>query len=191
MIVAGMLGVALVATHFTSEHARTGDGEIMSAFGQEVRRRVGQEELLTFYADKIALEVYLGRFGTRIPPWVQDKETAEQTSRRFVEQVNAAYPDIPYLVTTDRGLIYVGAASPDAQGSYRVRVKQPGQTGEGQKVSIETYPQQLGEVIVSSAPVESQKWGRLYLIRLRRPVAPSGVPMSTGYIPYAAEDQED
>ena len=46
-----------------------------------------------------------------------------------------------------------------------------------QKVRLETRPGDWGDVLAESLPIQSQNWGRIYVIELRRPVAVSGAPM--------------
>ena len=159
---AGMLGVTFVSTHFVSPRARTGDGEVMRRFSLRARQAVGDDGVAVFLADKLTVELYLGRFGRRIPP-----------GTRAVEQVNESSDR--WLVTCDRGLAELGAARHDVSGAFRFK------SNLG-RFSLATMPEEIGHVRLSSEPVRSQGWGRLHLIEIRRPVRPSGTPISTGYV---------
>jgi len=60
--------------------------------------------------------------------------------------------DVPWLITCDRGLVEAGAARPDPH------------------------------VCVSERPIVSQRWGRIYLIEIHRPVRLTGRPICVGHI---------
>ncbi|KPK85940.1 MAG: hypothetical protein AMJ81_02395 [Phycisphaerae bacterium SM23_33] len=147
----GMLGVIFLREHVISRQAVTGDGEKMVAFSRRAKTLIGRDDFAVCRAEKLAVEVYLGRFGVR----------AEN-----VEQLNGAA--IPWLITCDRGLIELGATQLVNPGGKKIEMMKPGD---------------LGRVEVESLPIISQKWGRMYLIRLRRPIRVSGTPRLTPYAP--------
>ena len=57
---------------------------------------------------------------------------------------------------------------------------------KGGKVEV-MRPGDLGEVMLETDPVISQKWGKMYLIRLRRPIRIQGTPRVT---PHASGRQD-
>ena len=95
----------------------------------------------------------------RFGAWVED-----------VEQLNRS--TVPWLITCDRGLIELGATKIIERDGGKVEVMRP---------------RDLGEVKVETGPVISQKWGRMYLIRLRRPIRVYGTPRVT---PHASGRQD-
>jgi 4-amino-4-deoxy-L-arabinose transferase-like glycosyltransferase len=183
---AGMLGVVFLETHLSSPHARSSDGVIMRRFGHAVRKAVGDDPLLLFWAEKIGTEAYLRRFGTYIPPWDPTRqETGEQLRQRVLAALNRS--EVPWLVTTDRGLAYLGATRPAEVPGPDVYVYKDWELG---KRPLRPLPAQLGEVVVaSSRAVESQRWGRLYLIRLADDIETTGQPIAPGYVRYRPEEE--
>ena len=82
------------------------------------------------------------------------------------------------MITCDRGLAEMGAARQDPNGHYVMRTITPG----GQRrLRLRTLPEELGDVRAASEPIDSQNWGRIYLIRLRRPVAVSGTRLESAW----------
>ncbi|MGB2822885.1 MAG: hypothetical protein WBF17_18020, partial [Phycisphaerae bacterium] len=159
------VGVMFLHTHMISRHASTGDGETMLAFSREARPIVGDDEIAVFRAEKLTVELYLGRLG--VPAG-----GAEDINR-------SAHA---WLITCDRGLAELGAYREDPNGSYFLNVKE--QAGPGLRIRearLSTLPEELGEVRVQSRPIMSQRWGRIYLIRLKRPIRPSGTPVLPGW----------
>ena len=155
--VIGMLGIIFVERNMFSRHARTRDGEKMIAFAREAAPLIGDEPFAVKRMQKLAVELYLGRFG-------------QQTTT--IRKLNKS--DAKWLLTCDRGLIELGA-----------RRDLP-QEGNGDKpVTLadlvkQVRPTDLGKVELEGPPVVTQKWGRMYLIRLRdRPIEPSGTPRGT------------
>jgi len=151
------LAVMVLDRHCFSRHARTGDGERMLRFTRQVEDHIGGDEFAVVKTGKLTTELYLGRFGTKA---------------KDVAALNAS--SCPWLVTNDRGLIELGAARSDPAGP--VRLKTP--SGRGRYT---TLPAELGEVRLQTEPIISQRWGRLYLIALRRPIAVSGTAVLTGH----------
>ncbi len=155
--VVGMLGIIFIDRHMFTRHARTGDGEKMIAFARDVKGRIGGDEFAVFRAGKLATELYLGRFGA----WPEPPGTPDR-KRWDVQTLNRS--DVRWLVTNDCGLIGLGATEIISQDGNKIEVMKPGD---------------LGVVEVRTAPVISQKWGRAYLIRLRRPIRVRGKPRAT------------
>ena len=109
--------------------------------------------MAVFRAEKLALEIYFGRFGRRI-------ERAEELNDLAAR----------WFITCDNGLVVLGAAREDPRGNYRVKSPR-------QKLSFQTLPQELGAVVLSSEWIKSQGQGQIYLIELNRPVRVSGQPI--------------
>jgi hypothetical protein len=155
-----MLGVIFIDRHMFSRHARTRDGQKMVAFAREAKPLLGDDEFAVLRAQKLAVELYLGRFGQ----WAQPHGTSGP-KRWTVDSLNNS--DIPWLITCDRALIGLGATK---------IVKSDG--GEVEIMS----PEDLGLIEVRSKPVLSQGWGRIYLIRLQRPIKVSGKPRTPPHV---------
>jgi hypothetical protein len=171
--IVAMLGVIFVDRHMFARAARTGDGEKMREFAWRVEDKVGGEAFAVARAERIATEVYLGRFGERVlrpeavieivgAPCTDEAKAdglvqaqAQAAMRRFAE------PELRWLVTCDRGLVELGAVEETSGGG--IKVERP----SGERF-FRPRPALLGEVVVSSEPVVSQRWGRMYLIRLDR-----------------------
>ncbi len=179
LIVTGMLGVHFMDTHFIAPQARSGDGAIMRRFSIEARPIVGKGDYHLFQADKTCFQVYQGRFGQRFedawdPPGGAERKAAlrDWLGERTGE----------LLVTTDRGLAWVGAYRRDANSSYVL-------PDAGKAVALEPTPEALGEVLSSSEPIESYKWGRIHLIRIAPDVRLPGKPLAIGFIRGRDEDE--
>lgn len=171
---AAMVGLIFLHAHLVSRHARTGDGETMIRFARAARPIVRDDEIAVHRAAKVVAELYLGRLGTRTGS---------------VEEINAT--TLPWLVTCDRGLAELGAARPDPRGAYTMRIRARTDRGvRKRKLHLRTLPEELGDVHVTSAAVQSQNWGRIYLIRLKRPVAVSG-PLLRSVWESGRRDDED
>ena len=167
-----MLGVIFLHTHFISRHARTADGERMLRFSQQAQPIVGGDEFAVFRAGKLAAEVYLGRFGEFIDAREDFGAALDASSARW-------------LITCDRGLVEAGAAMADPGGQYSFvgRAKQPDQdNARKQRFAFRTLPGSLGKVHLSSEPIVSQGWGRMYLIEVQRPFVLAGPPFETPHI---------
>ena len=158
LAVVGMLGVTFVNRHMICRQAQTRDGEKMIALARAARPLVGGDEFAVHDAHKLAVELYLGRFGT----WAEN-----------VEQLDRS--DAPWLITCDHGLIELGATRMVERDGDKVEVMRPGD---------------LGEVMAETEPVisQEQKWGKIYLIRLRRPIRLHGTPRVT---PHASGRQDE
>ncbi len=157
LTVALSLGVMVLDRHCFSRHARTGDGERMLRFTRQVEGRIGDEEFAVVKTGKLTTELYLGRFGTKATD---------------VAALNAMA--CRWLITNDRGLIELGAARSDPAGPVRLK------TPRGRERYV-TRPGELGTVHLATEPIISQRWGRLYLIALARPIAVSGRAVLTGH----------
>ncbi len=167
--VVGMLGVMFFNTHVTSRHARVPDGETMVAFSRRAEPIVGDEDFAVFQAGKLCVELYLGRFGT---PIHEQSKLAEGLNRL----------DVPWLITCDRGLVEAGAAREDVEGDYQLKI-------DGVEHRFSTLPEQIGQVVhVSDRGITSQRWGRIYLIEINRPVRLAGEPLFTGHISGRPDD---
>ncbi len=167
----GVLAINFVDGNFMSRHARTGDGDAMVAFAHDVRDAIGDDPFGMVVGDKLVVEPYLGRFA--------DERMSVKATGNVVAQLNAW--DVRYLITCDRGLLLLGAATPDETGDYRVKVG-------GKKVRFRTHPEQLGEVVCVGESVESQMLGTMYLIRVEYPVEVSGESVKTDFLSGAMED---
>jgi 4-amino-4-deoxy-L-arabinose transferase-like glycosyltransferase len=161
-----MMGVHFVEGNCLSRHARTGDGDKMIAFAREAAPLIGQEAFVSIRADKLGVELYVGRFSQVL---CYDPEGPS-----LLDQLNAS--DVPLLVITDRGLVSLGAATEFEQGEFLAKV-------DGVKRRFNTHPEQLGEVLCAGEPIAQQYWGRPYLIRLfGRPLDVSGDPVETDFV---------
>jgi len=154
------IGLMFLHTHMVSRHARTMDGESMAAFARAVRPLVGEEAFAVHRMEKLTVTLYLGRFGERA------------SSPEALNASRAAW-----LITCDYGLADWGACRLDESGQYVVRYRPSGQAGGERKVRLTTLPGELGEVRAVGEPIQSQNWGRMYLIALRRPFRISGRPI--------------
>ena len=144
----------------------------MCRFSQQAREVVGGEEFATFEAQKLCVELYLGRFGRRI-----------RHAEKFAEQLNRS--QARWLITCDRGLIEAGAAAADEAGEYSFDKRQ----GKGKTSSrFRTLPGEVGRVRLRTEPIFSQGWGRMYLIEVRRPVRLSGRPIDVPHISGKRDD---
>jgi len=168
----GMLGVMFIEGNFITRHARRGDGDKMVAFARKVKEVVGKDDFLVLMGEKLTVELYLGRFGQVVVP-------LQGVSR--LEQLNNSRQ--PWLITTDRGLVELGAAVPSLDGDYLVDIG-------GAKRRFAVRPEDVGQVAVVGQAVCENNWGRMYLIRLSRPITVGGEPMDTGYI-TGDWDEED
>ncbi|MHC4563682.1 MAG: ArnT family glycosyltransferase [Planctomycetota bacterium] len=167
----GMLGVMFIDANLITGHARTRDGDKMRAFARDARETIGDAAYMPFMAENICFEPYMGRF---------DLDKLMVPSPDIVERLNAS--DDPWLVTCDRGLVTLGAATETPEGEYLVKI-------EGVKRRFETRPQELGEVSGVSKDVLWKRSGKLYLIRLKRPIRVTGEPVDTGYIRGYSEEE--
>ncbi|MGC9453496.1 MAG: ArnT family glycosyltransferase [Phycisphaerae bacterium] len=179
-----MIPFLFLYTHFISRHAVTGDGETMVRFARSAENVVGDEEFAVYRVQRLGVEPLLGRFGDYLsagPGVTCDPADAEEAAERVIDQINES--SAPWLFTCDRGLLELGAARPAGDGLYRIRLP-------GGKRRFEIRPGELGMVSLTSPPVVYQNWGRIYLIRVKRPVEPSGRPVATGHIPGYQELDE-
>lgn len=151
------LAVLYVDTHHFGRHARTGDGQRMLQFARRMSEVVNGDRFGVHATDKLSVELYLGRAGEEL---------------RDVAAINDRRP--PWFVTTDRGLVDLGAYRRNRNGSFTLR------TAEG-KVRLDTLPGELGEVLLQTEPIVYQRWGRVYLIRLSPEVRVSSEPWRVGY----------
>lgn len=157
-----MLGMMFCYTHFFRRQARYGDGDTICRFAGRISAVIGDDDFVMYGADKIGLEAYLGRFGRR----AQGLGTAAllEGGERW-------------LLTTDRGLLGLGAYRKDPAGPYEIDL----QTGDRR---FRTRPGELGTVrAASDRPLAFEDWGKIYLVRLRPPFDVSSEPLVVGYIP--------
>ena len=173
------LGVIYLDTHMIGREARTGDGQRMLDFAQNMKPIVGDDDYAIYRGDKLSVQFYMGRFGRRIPPAYE----APQQENPVLDRLNAR--DARWLVTNDCGLVDMGAAAPDTGGEYEFKVTGP--DGKSRQLGFHTLPKELGDVHLRTEPIISQRWGRLYLIDVRRPAAVSGQPTIR---PYQSGRQE-
>jgi len=169
LAIVGMLGVMFVERHAISRHAQTGDGEKMLRFGRRARRLVGSDEFAVARAHKLAAELYLGRFGADIMDTTtqpKDREAARKIDKAELarRRARAALENLErsaarWLITCDKALVALGAAEADRTGPYKLKLA-------GGKVRFRTLPESLGTVELATQPIISQRWGRIYLIRL-------------------------
>jgi 4-amino-4-deoxy-L-arabinose transferase-like glycosyltransferase len=170
-----MLGVQFLDTHVISRHAQIGDGERMIEFARQSREILHGERPLVYQCEKFVTEPYLGEFGIRLHEMeIEGKRDVPKETREVLAGVNAS--SSRWLITCDHALVELGAAKPADKGPYQLKVRK-------QDVSFQTMPQELGEVRCASEPIQSQKWGRIYLIEVRRPVQTSAPPYEIGFIP--------
>jgi hypothetical protein len=179
LIVAGMLGVHFMDTHFIAPQARSGDGAIMRRFSIACRPTVGEADYHLFQAEKTCFQVYQGRFGDRFE---DEWDPAGQTSRTAALRRWLGERTGELLVTTDRGLAWAGAYRRDANSSYVL-------PDAGQAVGVRPMPEAMGEVLRSSEPIESYKWGRVHLIRIGADVRLPSKPLEIGFIRGRDEDE--
>ncbi len=180
LAVVAMPGIMFVYTHFLSRHARYGDGEKMLLLAEAARPLVGGDGLAVFMTGRISVPQYLGRHivdAAGLERLKRKRPAGRTETPRLGRRITSAEEldgcDIPWLLTCDRGLIELGAARAVPAGDGQIAQLAPGD---------------LGTVRLASAPVRYQKWGRVYLIRVRRPIVLSGTPRPTPYISGWDED---
>ncbi|MBS3734597.1 MAG: glycosyltransferase family 39 protein [Phycisphaerae bacterium] len=170
-------GVMFLDRHFIDRQAVTGDGDRMVRFARAAGRDIGDAPYAGLHIDKLATELYLGRFALDVTDArvlrrrLGPEQLAElgkpgnprTRSRAATRLLNRS--DVRWLITCDLGLVAHGAAERDEQAPYAL--------GSGDAtVRYRTRPERLGEVVVrTDRPIEENDWGRMYLIRLDRPLA--------------------
>ncbi|MBN1554684.1 MAG: glycosyltransferase family 39 protein [Phycisphaerae bacterium] len=162
----GMIGVSFFYTHFWSRDARSGDGETMIRFAREIQPIVGRDDFAIYNAQKLCTEVHLGRFGQ----WLDAKpeDVVKYLRRRPVR----------WLITSDFGLVALGAYRSDPAGEVKFKNAQ-----DGTSLRCHVAPRDLGALRVRSPqPIEFESWGRIYLIELTGSVTPTSEPYNPGYI---------
>ena len=171
-----MGGVMFVDRHGISRHARTFDGEKLQEFGINSRKIMGPDARFAVYrAGKLGTELYLGRFGVKIDPpkaagkvedMTFDKRFALAQQRAAQAMENLTASGAQWLITCDKGLVELGAAEQTDRGRYVLKVK-ANEFGRS-KIAFEPDPELLGHVspVTWTAPVVSQRWGRVCLIQL-------------------------
>ncbi len=156
-----MLGMLFCYTHFFRRQARYGDGDTICRFARRVSAVIGDDDFVMYGADKTGLEAYLGRFGRRAGG-LGTAGLLEGGER--------------WLLTTDRGLLGLGAYRKDPAGPYEIELH----TGDRR---FRTRPGELGTVrAASDRPLAFEDWGKMYLVRLRRPFDVSAEPLAVGYV---------
>ncbi len=188
-----MLCMLFVDDHFMSRHAKTADGDHMVQFGREARKLLGRDDFAVYRMEKLCTEIYIGRFGKRIEyptsipagESVLNGKTPPELARPL-ETLNAFSGR--WLITCDRGLLELGVGVPDANGEVILEIEKAKHQA-GEKRTYRVRPEELGKVRITSDPVRSQRWGRMYLIELApRPIHPTGQPVSTGFVGGTAEE---
>ena len=165
---AGMLGLLFCNANLFTRQARTGDGDVMVQFAEDIKPIVKADDFMIYAAIKLGPEPYLGRFG---------RELTSTPSSVIVEIDKSK--GVRWLITSDIGLLHLGAYRPNPLGATNAIVMKK----DGQTHRFLPSPQDLGRVWVRSiAPVRFEKWGTIYLIELRRPIRPFSEPFITGYI---------
>jgi 4-amino-4-deoxy-L-arabinose transferase-like glycosyltransferase len=160
-----MLAMIFLYSHLWSRQARTGDGEVVIDFARRVEPVIGEDDFVTYMAKKLGTEVYMGRFVPAL--YGLGDEPLSRWQQRTAR----------WLVTTDIGLLHLGAWENDPDGSITLR------TADGKK-RFRPHPEDIGRVVVQSVrPIEFERWGRLYLIEQSGEPAPRNDPYATGYIP--------
>lgn len=155
-----MLGVIFLYSHLWSRAARSGDGDTMVNFCNTIRPVVGNDKFLICRASKLGPEVYLGRM-----------EPDLQNTQQLVAQ---GHPK--WLITSDRGLVHLGAFRADKNGIGVV-------LRDGKKLRFAPMPQDLGHLREhTTMPVRYEYWGRLYLIELTGEINPTSTPIPDQYI---------
>ncbi len=152
LAVVGMLGVIFIDRHMFSRHARTRDGQKMVTLARKAKTLIGKDEFAVHRAHKLAVELYLGRFRR----WAEPAGTPD---RKMWTADALNHSDVPWLITCDQGLVSLGATKIVKSGRGKIEIMKP---------------EDLGLVEARTEPVISQGWGRIYLIRLRRPINVSG-----------------
>jgi 4-amino-4-deoxy-L-arabinose transferase-like glycosyltransferase len=88
-------------------------------------------------------------------------------------------PDGRCVLVVDKARGYVLPVDPsalkrDKEGQWLLKVS----------LSFRVHPGQLGRIVAFSPPIRSQRWGRMYLIRLGpRPIPVTGKGINTRYVP--------
>jgi hypothetical protein len=88
-------------------------------------------------------------------------------------------PDGRCVLVVDKARGYVLPVDPsalkrDKEGRRLLKVN----------LSFNVHPGELGRIVAFSPPIRSQRWGRMYLIRLGpRPIHVTGKGINTGYVP--------
>ncbi len=175
----GMLGLLFCYCHLFSRHARTGDGDSMIQFAGQVQPVIQNEPFVLYAANKLGVESYIGRFGRQIEYVPQEKQrlSPEQVISAINNNNNNS-SEFRWLITSDRGLVHLGAyADPkESTGPFRLKIN-------GVKYNFLLRPQDLGRVAARSvSAIQFEKWGRIYLIEVSRPIKPTSKPFKTGYI---------
>ena len=170
--VVGMLGVMFIERHAVMRHANTGDGERLMRFGRGAAEIVGDDEFAIARGAKLGTELYIGRFGLDVideanlnrvlTEWPAPADAAAQARRAWAAVTMLRDSRLPWLVTSDKSLVELGGTEVDTDGPYQVRA-------DGRSRRFAPRPQWLGEVVLQTdQPIRSQRWGRVYLIRLDR-----------------------
>ncbi|MDP6633641.1 MAG: glycosyltransferase family 39 protein [Phycisphaerae bacterium] len=148
VMIVGMVGVLFIDRHMISRHARTGDGETMIQFARAAAKVVGDDSFAVCNAEKLGTELYWGRFGTRVLK-PSDLKSLDSNVR--------------WLVTCDRGLVQLGACTPDPAGGYMRKTL-------GKYIHVRPDPNRIGapvELNVNHA-IEEDSLGKPHLLRLHQ-----------------------
>ncbi|HDY64963.1 MAG TPA: hypothetical protein ENH84_01865 [Phycisphaerae bacterium] len=165
---AGMLGLLFCNANLFTRGARTGDGDVMVRFAEDIKPFVGADDFMIYAAIKLGPEPYLGRFGREL--------TSAPSS--VITVINGSKER--WLITSDIGLLHLGAYRLDANGPVNLELEKDARK---RQYRFRTRPQDIGSLRVrSDRPIKFEKWGTIYLIELKRPVTPTSQPFLTGYI---------
>ena len=134
-----------------ASHRASAFQEIIGRTESNVRELMGlDDDYAVLKAEKLMPELYLGRFSDHLA-----------RERPSVLALNDN--DIPWLITCDRGLVELGAATESSRAPFKMEMA-------GVDRRYATHPAQFGLVVLTGGMVEEDEWGRIYLIRLRRPL---------------------
>jgi len=168
------IGALFLRTHVISRHAYTRDGEKMIDFARKAGGIIKDDAFVVHRAERLATELYLGRFGRRIVEEIAvplgQKTIPDELSAPRRQALMKVLADVsePWLITCDVGLKELGATR---------RIKGAPQGGKaGKSETVVFVPGDLGAVHYMSEPIVERRWGRIYLIRLR--LAPASRPAS-------------
>jgi hypothetical protein len=159
-----MLGMTLMYTHLWNRSARTGDGDVMVQFAEQIKPIVGEDDFIVYNAEKLGPEVYIGRFGRVM-------QTPPAGRIPFLNTAKARW-----LIVSDIGLLALGAYEADPAGAVKLKIA-------GRKHRFRPRPQDVGRLARKSiAPIQFESWGTIYLIELQQPMSPKSPLFDTGYI---------
>ena len=146
VLIVGMLGVLFIDRHTISRHAQTGDGEAMIEFSRTAGKVVGDDAFAVCGMEKVGVELYWGRFGTRIDD---------------LSQLKSLDADVRWFITCDRGLVQLGACTPDPANRD---MKENG--SENTTVRLDTEQVGVPVDLDFNHIIDEDNLGKLYVFRL-------------------------